>query len=96
MELNGKRVHVGIIDALTGAVADVDVALARSRRQRGGVDGVAVVLAGDEKPPALRLAHGLVAAAVAVLQLERRSAPGKREQLMPQADAEDGQTAFGH
>ena len=56
-------------------------------RERGRVDGVAVVLADDEGP-ALREADRLVLAAVAELELVRRRPAGEGEELVAEADPE--------
>ncbi len=56
---------------------------------RAEVDTEAVVLARDLHRPVEQVLHGLVAAAMTVLELVRRGAYRKREHLMSQAYAED-------
>ena len=57
--------------------------------------GVAVVLAGDVAAPREQVLHRLVHAAVAVGQLVGVAAGGEREDLVPEADAEDGLAVGG-
>ena len=64
---------------------------AQEAGQRGGIDGEAVVLAGDRHLARRQVAHRLVAAVVAELELEGAAAQGEAEELVPQADAEDRQ-----
>ena len=60
----------------------------------GRVDGVAVVLAGHLYVSGGQLAHGVVAAAVAELELVGLRAVGEGYHLVTQADAHDGVAAF--
>src|SRR6185295_5860414 len=57
---------------------------------RAGIDGEAVVLAGDSHPARRQIAHRLVPAMVAELELEGPPAEGEAQELVPQADAEKG------
>ena len=91
--LHGPHGLAGHGEALDRAVVQVDLGDGAGGRQRGGIDGEAVVLAGDRDPPASPVAHRLVAAVMAELELERPAAEGQAEELVPQADAEDGASA---
>ena len=85
---------VGTVDrqALQRAVVEADVGLGGARNRTGHHREV-VVLAGDLDPPGGRAAHGDVAAVVTEAHLERASAQRQRQQLVAQADAEDGHGA---
>ena len=91
MELDGKAVPFFVLDALAGAVVGVDLGnAAHLGGQLVPHHRVAVVLAGDEGAAAGKVGHGLVGAAVAVLQLGGLGAGGQGRQLVAQADAEGG------
>src|SRR5439155_10241980 len=57
------------------------------------LDGEAVVLAGDFDSAGVEVFDGLVAAAVAEFQFKSFSADGAAEELVAEADAEDGDFA---
>ena len=59
-------------------------------RQRVGVDGEVVVLAGDLDAPVRQVLDRVVGAVVAERQLDRVGAQRPAEQLVTEADAEDG------
>src|SRR5690625_2363996 len=58
------------------------------------VEGEAMVLGGDLDLPGLAVQHGLVDAAVAVLELVGGEAQCPAQQLVAQADAEEGQAGI--
>jgi len=75
---------------LVGVVIGVDEELLPASGDGGGVDGEAVVLRGHVAAAGARVDAGLVGSAVAVLHLEGVAAGGQRDQLVAEADAEDG------
>ncbi len=77
-------------DALHRAVVQVGVRHAEAGRDRLAVHDVAVVLRGDGNAPGVEFEHRLVHAAVAEAHLGRAPARGQGQQLVAQADAEDG------
>ena len=89
MKLHRKRPKPGVVDTLAGSV--VGVGEADPPHPDGvRVHGVAVVLAGDIGPGTTPIPHGLVHAPVAIFQLEGLPSRRQRRQLVPQADAEQG------
>ena len=70
-------------------VGDVDVV----RVERIGIDREAVVVRGDFDALGELVHHGMVGAAVAELQLVGLAAQREAEDLMAEADAEDGRFA---
>ncbi len=68
----------------------------QARLVDGGVDGEAVVVGGDLHPSGGPVEHGLVDAAVAVVELVGAVAQGPSEQLVAQADAEEGDAGVEH
>ena len=80
-------------EALAHAVVEVDVGELDPRRQRVGVDGEVVVLAGDRDAAAAGVLHGVVGAVVAERQLDRVGAEGAGEELVAEADPEHGHLA---
>ena len=70
MKLDGERPLPYVVNALAGAVVCIGVAH-NAVFHTVADDGVAVVLAGDEGAHALRVSDGLIAAAMAVLELLR-------------------------
>ena len=90
MELHRPCAELRIREALDGAVVE---RLVRRRAVLGRHDGEAVVLACHENAARLPFEHGMVGTAVAERQLERRETGREREQLVTEADAEDGDAA---
>ncbi len=81
----------GVAEAFDGAVVEVELGDFGAAFFEGlRVGGEAVVLRGDGDFAGLQIFHGLVAAAVAELELEGGAAHGVREHLVAEADAEDG------
>ena len=83
-------------DTLVGGIVHIDEELLPVLVQRARIDGVAVVLRGDEALLRAHHAHRLVVAAVAVLQLIDRGASSLGEQLVAHADTTDGLAAAAH
>src|SRR3990170_4642402 len=88
MPLKTERRFVDVLNALQRAVEQRAVRGAQRRRQRGLIDGKAMVLAGDHHPARVHLLDRMIRAVMAEFHLDRTRAAGKSEQLMPQADAE--------
>ena len=78
MELNREAVQARLIHTLAAAVVGVAVGLDADAFQRAGDDRVTVVLGGDIGPPGDQVADRLVAAPVAVLQLDGVTAECER------------------
>lgn len=90
MELRAEDGAGGVDHALIGAVVEVDKVLLEVVRQRGRVDGVPVVLRRDVALARGAVERGDIVRAVAVLELDGAAAGGEGEELVAQADAEDG------
>ena len=76
-----------------GAVVEVEVGdLHRVGRERCGINGETVVLAGDLHHAGA--AAGMVEAAVAITQLVSAAAHGQPQDLVAEADPEHGQVAL--
>ena len=91
MELNSEAVLLRIVQSFAAAVVGVDIGQPGDARHGIAVHGIAVILAGDVASTGGAVLHRLVAAPVAVFQLIGFSAHGQGHELMPQADAENGQ-----
>ena len=89
MELDSEAVLIRIIHAFAAAVIGVPEGFSSDALQGVGDDSVAVVLGSDIGPAGGKILHRLVAAPVAVFQLDGVAAQGQGCQLMPQADSED-------
>ncbi len=90
--LHAEGRHLPAAEALDGAV--VEVAMRDLDAAGQGVEhGEVVVLAGDLDRPRVEAAHRVVAAVMAEGQLEDGGAQGAGQQLVAQADAEDGHLA---
>ena len=87
VELDGACAQVGEVEALDRAVVERHV---RRLVALGRLDREAVVLARDEHPSGFALEHRMVRAAVAEWQLVRAVTRREAEQLVPEADPEDG------
>src|SRR6266511_5734665 len=83
MELHRARAQLGEVEALDRAVVEGNV---RRLPRLAGRDREAMVLAGDEDAARGPLDDGVIRAAVAVGELERRVPGGEREQLVAEAD----------
>src|SRR5690606_18253268 len=75
--------------ALPISIVEVQVAAFRRGSDRIHVDDEPVILARDLDSPRDEVLDGLIEAAVPELQLVGARAQGTREELVPQADAED-------
>jgi hypothetical protein len=95
MVLSGKDRPALDREALDRAVVEVDLGDPAIRRQTVGIDGEAVILAGDRHLAGQQVLHRLVAAVVAELELEGAAAHRQSEQLMTEADAEDRRAGRG-
>jgi hypothetical protein len=75
---------------LDGLVVEVDMGHFDICRQRLGIDGETVVLRSDVHFPGAQILHRLVPTAMAELELEGLRPAGQAEDLVAEADAEDG------
>ena len=89
MELDGETLQVRIIHAFAAPVVGVLEGFLPDALQGIRHDRVAVVLGGDIGAAGVQVPDGLVAATVAVFQLDCVAAQGQGRQLVAQADAED-------
>ena len=90
MILHGKDRQLCVAQPLDGIVVHIRMRHNERRPRKGGrIDGIAVVLRGDVHLAHLQILDGLIAAAMPELHLVRLCAKREREQLMPEADAED-------
>ena len=85
---------IAVAHAFDGAVVEVDVGDLDVGGEAGGIDGEAVVLAGDGDLAGAEVFDGLGAAAVAEFEFEGFAAEGVAEDLVAEADGEDG--GFAH
>src|SRR5215467_360025 len=88
VELHGLDRQAFVAQAFVDAVVEVDERLRDAGRQRRCIDGVAVIVRGDEHLAAVAPLDRLVTAAVPVLHLICLSAKCEREELVTEADAE--------
>lgn len=79
----------GAIFAFVAGVVKVNKVLFPFARERGRVDGVAVVLARDMAATRCQVERWDVVGAVAVLELDGSGTGGQCEQLVPETDAHD-------
>ena len=97
--LHGEERQLAMAHPFDGAVVQIEVGDLERGRARHPVRIAnyreAMVLGGDEHLTGAQIAHRMIAAAVAVGQLGRRSAEGEPDQLMPEADAERRQPRAG-
>src|SRR2546423_1573783 len=94
MALKAECGPIGSRDALQAAVEKGDMRYADVLRERRGVDGEAVILAGDQHLTGFLVEHGMVGAVMAELHLHRPRARCQAEELMTQADAERRRAGF--
>src|SRR5215218_4874703 len=93
MVLDTPGTQFGARDALYRAVVEVSVGKVYAGGQGLFADGEAVVLAGDLDPPRLQIPHRVVRTVVPEGHLVRLAIQGEPEELVAQADAEDGNLA---
>ena len=90
--LDGENRFRGVTKALERTIVEIDV---RWLGPDGGeavcVNCEAMVLAGDLNFAGVEILHGLIAATMAELEFVRLSSQRQAQQLMSQANAEDGQ-----
>ena len=90
VELHRKERLRDVNNSFVRTVVRVDEERLPPFRQRLVVDGIPMVLTGDVAPRRPEIDAGLVHAAVPVLHLVGLRAGGQREELVPEADPEDG------
>ena len=94
MVLDGENREISMSEGFAGAVVEVDLCDDDVWVFEGiGVGGEAVVLGGDEDFACGEVFDGLVGAAVAEFEFVGFSAEGVGEDLVAEADAEDGEVA---
>lgn len=87
----GREDGSGLVEhTLVAAVVEVDKVLLEVAGQGTGVDGVAVVLAGDVALAGGQVKGRDVVGTVTVLELDGAGADGESEKLMAEANAHDG------
>ena len=89
--LHRERAGASVAHTLDGLVVDLDVGdLQIGARQRLGVDGVPVILAGELDASGAQVAYRVVEPAMAEPQFVGVGPIGQAEQLMSHANTEDG------
>ena len=88
--LEAEHGLVGQLDALQSVVEQGFVGNPCVSGQGVGIDGEAVVLAGDDDFAAVQVLHGVVCAVVAEVHFQGFCTDGEADELVSQADAEDG------
>ena len=88
MELNRKRRHICVINALAGVVVSVNKAYLAVFGHAVRYNRVAVVLRGDVNPACLDFLCGLVCSAVTVVELLGFCSLRKRQKLVTETDSE--------
>lgn len=89
VELRAADGFAHVAKPLVGAVVQVGEPGLPIAGERIGVHGETMILAGDVAMAGEFIAHGLVLAAVTVLEFEGLAAGGKPEHLVPEANSED-------
>src|SRR6185503_12701351 len=89
--LKTKRWSIRARQALEGTVEERHVCRTQVARDRSGVDGEAVILAGDDDAPRVEVLHRMVRAVMPELHLHGLRARGEPHELVAEADAEHGQ-----
>ena len=90
MILHGEYRTADVLEALNGAVVQVDIAHAGDLRvNRLAYNGIAVVLRGDVGAVCVDVLYRMVDTAVTVLQLGGLCVDSQCQQLVTEADAED-------
>src|SRR5690606_790163 len=90
MILNAECPEFAVLQPLNRLIVEVHMRDLGPGRERLAVHGKSMVLRGDLDLAVLQIQHGLIGAPVAELQLERLPPQRQPQQLMPQADPEDG------
>ena len=94
--LNGEDRQAAMANAFKRVIVEVDVRRFDVGGQCRGIDGKTVVLGGDLHLAAPLVAHRMIRASMAELELERGGSQRQTQQLMTQANAEDRHAApFG-
>ena len=92
MILDAENRQAMVPEPFQSLVVEIDVAGLDLGRQGRGIDRKAVVLRCDLDLTGLLVPDRMIGATVAELELECASAEGLAQELMSQADAEDGNT----
>ena len=92
--LETEHGFVGQLDALQGVVEQGFVGNSCVGGQGVGIDGEAVVLAGDNDFAAVQVLNGVVRAVVAEVHFQGFGTDGEADQLVSQANAENRFAAF--
>lgn len=90
MVLDTEDGGFAVAHAFDGAVVEVDMRDLHIAREAGGVDGKTMVLAGDRDTAITQVFDGLIATPVAKFQLKGAAAVGVAEDLVAEANGEDG------
>jgi len=88
LETEGRQ--VAVVHALQGTVEQGAVGGAQFRREAVLVHGEAVVLAADHDPARVQILDRVVGPVVTEFHLHRARASGQAEELVPEADPEQG------
>src|SRR5438552_15552569 len=99
MVLDGKNRVLPVLDAFDGSVVEVKVGdlkrLGAGNARRFATNRESVVLRRDKYLSGRKIAHGMVAAAMAVRQLHGFPSYRQSKQLVPEADAKDRNVPVG-
>ena len=90
MVLDGEGVMIGGDETFTAVVVQVNVRDGDIGGQGAGVYGETMIVAGDLHSVVVGELHGLVATAMPEFEFVGVRPQGQGQDLMPQADAEDG------
>jgi hypothetical protein len=88
--LNAQHRGLSVAHAFDGAIIEVDVGDLNIARKARWIDRKTVILAGDGHLAVAQVFDGLVAAAMAELELEGLASVGMSEDLMSQTDGKNG------
>src|SRR5579883_2848318 len=78
-----------VAKTFVGAVVEIGHRRLQVVRKRCGVDGIAMIVRGDQHFTGYQVHHGLISAAMSVGQLEGARAACERKELMAKADAKE-------
>src|SRR5438552_15040112 len=92
MALKAERRRVGARESLHRSVEERAMRDAQIRRQTRFIDREAMILTADHHAPAVDVEHRMVRAVMAEFHLYRARSGRQTEELMAEADAEDGDT----
>ena len=92
MILHAENRFLFVAESFNGLVIQVDPVHFDIRGQRAGINGEAVVLAGDFHPAGIEVLDRLVASAMAKLEFERLTPQRLAQNLVPEANSEDRDT----